>query len=72
MATKIVVFDPMSSDEIEETEIELERLLVDDYKIVGSVGGNRTGHTTDFRPRIGAEGGMPEYKDYVVLILYKR
>ena len=73
MATKILVFDPLSQEEIQNAEIELDRLLVDEWQLVSSLGGNRTG----IRVGVGFQSSVssahpPEFKDYVMLILHKR
>jgi len=72
MATKILVFDPLSPEERQNAETELDRLFVDQWQLVSSVSGNRAG----VRVGVGVQSSVssahpPEHKDYVVLILHK-
>lgn len=75
MSTKILTFNPLAEEEVEKAEGELDRLLNRGWKIVTSIGGNRSG-------RQGGRGGPlrterevaaspPVSRDYIVLILHQ-
>jgi hypothetical protein len=74
MATKIIVFDPLSSEAVKKAEGELDALLYKEWQVVSSIGGNRTGQMPSSGTSVIRETGkvsLPISKDYVVLILYK-
>ena len=73
MATKIVVFDPLSEDEVHATEVELDALFNSGWGILTTLSGNRTGTVVSesHSSPISSAPVMPTFKDYVVIILYK-
>ena len=75
MATKILTFDPLDEDETEKTERELDHLLRRGWKIVSSIGGNRSGRQGGrgpLRTETVVAAAPPVSKDYIVLILHQR
>jgi hypothetical protein len=75
MPTKIFTFDPLGDEGLEETERELDRLLNRGWKIVSSIGGNRSGRQGGrgpLRSESVVAASAPVSKDYIVLILHKR
>ena len=66
MATRILVFDPLNKDEIASTEMELEKLLLDGFELIGSVGGNSSAITSE---RTLSPTTTANASNYVVLIL---
>ena len=66
MATRILVFNPLNTADVERAETELDHLLLDGYEIIASVDGNRT-HIVST-----PESLAPTYEDYVVLILRRK
>lgn len=74
MPTKILTFNPLAEDELEKTEHELDRLLNRGWKIITSIGGNRSGRQGGRGPlRTEREiaASAPVSKDYIVLILHQ-
>jgi hypothetical protein len=73
MPTKIIVFDPLSEDELQTTEVELDTLFNSGWGIVTTVSGNRTGTviSESYSAPLSSAPIMPTFKDYVVIILYK-
>jgi hypothetical protein len=73
MTTKIVVFDPLSEEELHKTEIELDTLLNSGWQVVTTLSGNRTGTvvSASYSSPLSSAPVMPTFKDYVVLILHK-
>ncbi len=75
MSTEILVFNPLETTEVQDTQSKLDKLLCQDWKIVSALSGNRVGAspTKGFGDVVRASDSqrMPEYKDYVVLILHK-
>jgi hypothetical protein len=75
MSTKILTFNPLAEDQVEKTEHELDRLLNRGWKIVTSIGGNRSGRQggeSALRTEREAAASAPVSKDYIVLILHRR
>ena len=66
MATRILVFDPLNEDEISATEKALEKLLLDGFTLIGTVGGNSAAVTSG---RTLSPTSVSEATSYVVLIL---
>lgn len=74
MPTKILTFNPLAEDELEKTEHELDCLLNRGWKIITSIGGNRSGRQGGRGPlRTEREiaASAPVSKDYIVLILHQ-
>jgi hypothetical protein len=75
MSTKILTFDPLADEGLEVVEHELDRLLNRGWKIVSSIGGNRSGRQGGrgpLRSESVVAASAPVSKDYIVLILHKR
>ena len=75
MTTKILTFNPLAEDEVEKIEHELDRLLNRGWKIVSSIGGNRSGRQGGrgpLRSEREVAASAPVSKDYLVLILHRR
>jgi len=68
MATRILVFNPLTDTDVERAEKELDHLLLDGYEIIASVGGNRAHIVSATEP----ESHPPTVEDYVVLILRRK
>jgi hypothetical protein len=75
MSTKILTFNPLAEAEVEKAEHELDRLLNRGWKIVTSVGGNRSGRQggrSGLRTEREVAAAPPVSIDYIVLILHRR
>ena len=75
MSTKILTFNPLAEDEVEKAEHELDRLLNRGWKIISSIGGNRSGRQGGrgpLRTEREVAASAPVSKDYIVLILHQR
>jgi hypothetical protein len=75
MSTKILTFNPLAEAEVEKAEFELDRLLNRGWKIVTSIGGNRSGRQggrSGLRTEREAAAAPPVSIDYIVLILHRR
>ena len=75
MPTKILSFNPLSEEGLTQTERELDHLLNRGWKIVSSIGGNRSGRqggNGPLRSEREVAAAAPVSKDYIVLILHKR
>jgi len=75
MATKILTFNPLAEDEVEKVEHQLDHLLKRGWKIVSSIGGNRSGRQGGrgpLRSEREVAASAPVSKDYIVLILHQR
>jgi hypothetical protein len=75
MSTKILTFNPLAEEEVEKIENELERLLNRGWKIVSTIGGNRSGRQGGrgpLRSEREVAASAPVSKDYIVLILHQR
>jgi hypothetical protein len=75
MSTKILTFNPLTQAEVQHAEVELDRLLNRGWKIVTSIGGNRSGRQggrSGLRTEREVAAAPPVSIDYIVLILHRR
>ena len=75
MTTKIITFDPLLVEDVQRVEGELDGLLNEGWEIVSALSGNRAGaspsHGLGRVEPAGSSQHLPQYKDYVVLIVHK-
>lgn len=68
MATKIILFNPLTDQGRADAEAELDVLLTEGYSVISSTGAHKATLSTE---RIQAPWGFDSYSDYMVVILHK-
>ena len=69
MATRILVFDPLNEEQVSATEVDLEKLLLDGFELIGTAGGNSAAVTSG---RTLSPTSTSTATNYVVLILSRK